>query len=131
MIHRTKKQSGYIALTTVLIVTTILVLGGVTLAISAVDYNISVEGSTTSVLMKNTNSACLEESLYRLKNNSAYTGTFTVALNSESCSGTVSNLTGYPLVRRVVITSTNETFTSTDTFNVDTANSNLVVTRVE
>jgi hypothetical protein len=86
-----KKPKGMIALTTVLFVSTILMLAGLTLVITGVDFALTSKANYNGSLAQIRSRSCLEESLYKIKNNLAYTGNFSIAYPDGNCSATVTN----------------------------------------
>ena len=113
-----KKVKGNIALTLVIVMSTILLFGGIALVLSSIDL------ATTSKSSGNTNIAllrsrsCTDDGIYRLKNNPNYVGSFTLTFSDGSCSCTVS---GASTTKTLVVTSTVNNFNYQTTKTVDTS----------
>jgi hypothetical protein len=82
---------GNITLTTVLFVSVILLLGGITLVITNIDFTLASKGFYNGTLAQIRSRTCLNDSLLRLKTNTAYTGSFTISFTDGTCSATVAN----------------------------------------
>jgi|SRR6185369_8776896 len=84
---RIANKKGSVALTTVIVVTAILLISGVSLALTSGDLAKATKNFTNRFIAKAYSQSCLEESLLKIK--SGYTGTFTMTVDLGSCSSTV------------------------------------------
>ncbi len=123
---KTRKRKGNIALTTVLIVSAILIAGGLTLLLSTIDTTIASKNFGSNTLSQLGIRNCLEETMYRLRTNMNYTGNFTVTYSNGSCTATVTNSTP-ATTKNVAVTSTYNSYTSTKTYKVDTTTAPMSV----
>ncbi len=79
------KKSGYIALTTVLILTAVMLIIVLSLNLNAISESkiaISEEATHKAFFLA---TACAEDALRKLKDNTSYGGNETIAIGSESC----------------------------------------------
>ena len=96
-------MKGYIALTTVLIILPLLLLTGVdslyrnmtTLIVSKMTYD--------SNILESNAETCLEETVYKIKRNRTYTGTFNLSMNDWVCTIEVADKVGFPGVKLIYI----------------------------
>lgn len=91
---RKKKIRGYIALTTVLVILPLLLLSG----INSIYTNITLLTSGKmqydyNILEINTES-CLEESVYKIKKNRAFVGSFSIIRDDWNCTSNISDKDG-------------------------------------
>lgn len=114
-----RNYSGNIALTTVLVFSGMLVLTGITIIIQAIDFGGSTSSYTHQIYAQNTAFSCLEESLFKISGNTAYTGTFQISsTNGGTCDATVS---GTAPNKSVSIESSYRTANYNTTKTVDTS----------
>jgi hypothetical protein len=110
-----RKQSGSIALTTVIIITAILLSGGITLLLTSIDLSNMRKGQTATTKAQFQYQSCLEEAVRRIKLNSSYTGTITVNPSGTLlCTAVVtndSNPTNKVVVTTVTINNYTQEFT--------------------
>lgn len=121
------KKRGNIALTTVILVSSILVLGGLTLIASSVDYSASVKGFSKAPLADTLSDSCFEDSMYRLKLNKTFTGTTNLTLGTNQCSTNIQNDAGNNSIKIITITSTLDNYTFNKVKRVDVSGSKYVV----
>jgi len=96
-------MKGYIALTTVLIILPLLLLTGVdslyrnmtTLIVSKMTYDLNI--------LESNSETCLEETVYKIKRNRTYTGTFDLSMNDWICTIDVADKVDYPGVKIINI----------------------------
>lgn len=112
--------NGAVALTTVIILTSILMIAGTTIVLTSIDLRKSTKNNNSFIQAEINFDSCIEESVQRLKYNPGYTGTFTVTMINGSCEAIVSNDVD-PMVKILEIISTSETSTFSDTVRVDTS----------
>ncbi len=85
-----KKQDGAIALTTLLIVFSILLFSGTTLILLATDFSKSLSAVNNGSIAQIHAQSCMEESLIRLKENIYYSGSITINIDNGYCQADVS-----------------------------------------
>lgn len=129
MIKMFVQQKGSIALTAVIAMSSILLLAGITLVLTSIDFARSTKSyENTFRAQLNTNS-CLEEALYRLGTNRQYTGSISVSDDGNSCSATVTTNAQNPNYKDVAITSTVDVQVNNVTYQVDTSSSQLMIVK--
>jgi len=84
------KLDANISLTVVLVITTILILGGLTVLISSVDLAHSSKSANVKMLNELRSRSCVEEGLYRIKLNIMFTGQASIVFTDGNC---VNNIT--------------------------------------
>lgn len=87
-------QSGYIALISILIIGAISTAVAVTLLVTGSDAQRSSLITQRAIQARSLASACAEEALQRIHDNTGYTGTGNLSLGAGSCSYTVTNTGG-------------------------------------
>jgi len=97
-------QSGYIALLAVLIMGAASLATALALLMTGTDSQRSTLITQQSVQSRSLATACAEEALQQMHDNTAFTGTNTLTLGQGGCSYTVTNLGGSS--RTVVATGT-------------------------
>jgi hypothetical protein len=90
-ILKRNKEKGSIALTSVILLSSILLLAGISLILATIDITTATTGFYNLNTARNQARGCIEESLYKISRNSAYTGSFSVTYATGSCSTTVTN----------------------------------------
>lgn len=100
-----KKLKGNISLTTVIVTSTILLLMGLTILFSTMDLAYSSKNIFNYELNLLRSRSCLEESLIRMKNNTAFTGTAPITFTDGNCSAVVTNDPVLSNIKLVAITS--------------------------
>jgi hypothetical protein len=94
MIHQTSGQRGYVALISVLIVGAVSLVAALGILTSGTESQRSTLVMQQSTQAQGLASACAEESLQVIHDNTAYTGTNSLALGVGSCAYTVTNTGG-------------------------------------
>ncbi|MFQ5492695.1 MAG: hypothetical protein ACE5DX_00855 [Candidatus Dojkabacteria bacterium] len=123
-----KNKKGVIALTTLIIVTAILILGGVTLLLTSIDVGESASSSSSAILAELRAVSCFEEGLYRLRLDPSFIGTKPISYpESGVCTVDVSINIGNPDYRDLNITSTVEEFSYEEMRTVDITQDPIVV----
>lgn len=92
MIYR--MQSGYVALIAVLLVGSASLAIGLALLMTAVDSQRSTLVEQRSIQARNIASACTEEALQQIHDDTAFTGSNNLNIANGSCSYTVTNTGG-------------------------------------
>ncbi len=81
-------NKGSVALTTVLVISAVLLMGGVTLVLTSMDLALSTKDYESKITMTSLSRTCLEESLIRLKSDPNYVGTVSYS-NDGSCTANI------------------------------------------
>jgi hypothetical protein len=80
-----KKFKANISLTTVLVTTSILLLGGIGVIINSIDLAKSTRSANNFMLNELRARNCIEEGLYRMKLNPSFTGQVNVSFTDGNC----------------------------------------------
>lgn len=88
------RQSGYVALLAVLIVGAASIAVATSLLLTSADNQRVTLAVQRSMLARSNASACAEEGLQQIHDNTSFTGTNNLTLSSGTCSYTVSNTGG-------------------------------------
>ena len=80
-----KNLKANVSLTTVLIITTLLLLGGIAVVFTTMDLATSTKSSNNKIINDLQAQSCIEEGLYKLRNNSAFIGQVTVPFVNGVC----------------------------------------------
>lgn len=113
-----KRLNASISLTTVILVMAILITGGATIVISTIDLADYSKSFQNHVLARGRTITCFEESLYKLKNDSTYTGTVTYSYSDGSCEATTNDDVS-PGVKNILLTGVIGEFSFTETRKLD------------
>lgn len=89
-----KDKKGSIAITLVIVISSMLLAGGMNLLLSNIDFTRATVNYRSRQIAVIISKSCLEESLYKLKEDINFTGTFSVPFTDGNCDSTVSNLGG-------------------------------------
>lgn len=109
-----------IALTTVIIVSAILLSGGITLVLVSIDLALARQGHSATTEGRFHSVSCLEEVLKRLSEDSSFEGNVSIAPVEENCTATVSNDPGDSSIKLVEITSVVESYSTLLTRKIQT-----------
>ena len=85
------KLKGYVALTTVLVMIPLLLLTGINAIYNNLTSLISAEMTDDYQILSTNMQTCLEESVYKIKWELDYTGTYTIDMGDWSCTSTITN----------------------------------------
>jgi hypothetical protein len=124
-----KKRRGSIALTTVLVISSLLIIGGLALGVSSMDYSESIKSYNSLSVMKMHREACFDESLYRLKTNRTLTGSFLLNFENGTCTANIQS-TSNANIKSVTLSATNESYNSQEVKGVDTSQTNLIIVTI-
>ncbi len=86
-----RNDSGYVALLSVLIVGAVALAIGVAMLVSGTDSQREVLVAQQSTQARNLATACGEEGLQQIHDNTAFTGTNNITLGQGTCTYTVAN----------------------------------------
>ncbi len=112
-------MKGSIALTTVIVISSLLLFSGITLILTSIDLAFATKDYNGLTLAKIRASSCFEESLLNIKNTPTFTGTGTITATDGSCTYTVSNES--VTIKSILITSTFGEFAYSETKRLDTS----------
>lgn len=112
------RKKAHIALTTVLLVSSLLLTGGTILVLTTIDTALGVKSLSINIDTKNHAKTCIEESLYKIDKNKSYTGNSSVTEGNKTCTYTVSN-NANPSLKTVVISSSIGSYNYSTTFTVN------------
>jgi len=123
-----KKIAGYIALTTVLVILPLLLLSGINTIYTNITLLITGKMQYDYNILEINAESCLEESVYKIKKNRAFTGTFTITRTDWNCTSVISDKPDNFGVKIIQITAvdqnenhvkmTKELNTNTDPFEI-------------
>lgn len=111
-------KSGVIALTTLILVSAMLLFGGLTLVLTSIDLIKVAEGNNAKLINQNRVTSCLEESLYRLRKNPGLSGQIVIPFADGNCTSDIT-VNANPDLRDLTVNGTYKEFTSTSNFQVD------------
>jgi hypothetical protein len=94
MVNLHRKQEGYIALLTVLIVGAVATAIALTLLLSGANNNQTALVKQRSMQARALAVSCAEEALQTLRGTNTYTGTASLTLTTGSCTYTIANSSG-------------------------------------
>lgn len=96
-----KKKRGVIALTTFVLISAILLVAGSTLILTNIDLSKTSKDFLNKNLARIHSYSCLEETLYKISNNSGFTGQIDFTFTNGNCSAIISVNSLNPLHRDV------------------------------
>jgi DeoR/GlpR family transcriptional regulator of sugar metabolism len=124
-----KSLQGNISLTTVIVMTAILLLSGLSVITSTFDLAKANQDTVYHELNVFRIRSCVEEALNRIKFNHAFTGVAAITFTDGSCSATVSNDPGGNLnIKLVALTSQTKNFYYSLNKSIDITNTPFIVT---
>ncbi len=104
-LFKKKKYNAGVALPTVVLISSILLIGGLGLVAMSIDVRKSSKSFSEYVQASMRAEVCLEESIQVLKYDPAYTGNFNLSFPTGECDSVISNIGIDPNLKEVVITS--------------------------
>jgi hypothetical protein len=122
-----KSVAANISLTTVLVTSAILLLTGITIVFSTMDLAYSSKDTFNYELNTMRSRSCLEEAIYRIKNNPTFTGTAAITFTDGNCSAAVTNDPQNSNIKLVAITSMIKEYTYMLNKKVDISTSPFTV----
>ncbi len=125
-----RKSKGSIAITTILVISSVLVAGGLSIAYSTMDYSRSLEGHNSVVTLRMKLDACFEEGLFKLKASRSYTGSYSINFIDGICNGTIINDSNNLNYKIINLSSTTKTFTQKDVRAIDISQIQLIEVKV-
>ena len=115
----TKKVKGAAALVTLIIVSTVLLLSGITLILNSLDLNKALKGYGSSQILYIQSRSCLEDAMSKLLFNSSYTGTASITSQGITCQTTVALNGSNSNHRNIELTANDGEFYYSDNIVVD------------
>ena len=122
---------GSVALTAVLIVSAILLVGGLSALMATVDLAFSTKGVGKSVFAEGLAKTCLEESVNLISQNPSYVGAYSYADGDFSCNADISDDLVVPGMKQVSIDSDLSGYSNQEQYSVDTTSEPFVVTKID
>lgn len=116
-IRKTSKYSGSVGLLTVLIMSTILVVSGITVVLLALDLQRGSAGMKYKIEARILSKTCFEEALNIIKDDLAYTGVYSYTQGSNTCTATVTNIS--PGMLSVITEATYNGYTYGESHTID------------
>lgn len=117
-----KQLKGSIALTTVLIATSVLMILGMALLSNTIDLTNTGKAYSNEYVLDTLQQSALEEGLYELVADNTYIGNFSYQVNGNTCNIGISN-TLLPQIKEVAVECTYDGYTGRMTKKVDTSSS--------
>lgn len=114
-----KKYSGVVALTTLLVMATVLVVTGISVVYLSIDSAAVSRNYLNLNRAKSNVQSCLDEALLRITLNRNYLGSGTVTIDGASCTYTVTNHSTNSNYKVINIDSLFEANNYKDVFTVD------------
>jgi hypothetical protein len=127
MLHKPKQMPANIALTTVVIVTAFLLLGGITLTKIGIDLARAGSTHTANLQLQIQANNCFEEVLRQLNLNSSFTGDYNLDEIDFSCNNNVTNDLVNPLIKIVSTTATSGDYHYSQSKRVNTTTKPYIV----
>jgi hypothetical protein len=112
-----KKYEGSASLITVVLLTAILIITGLTVVFMSIDLQKNNLAYKSKVEVKVTAKSCFEESMNVVKDNLTYTGTFNFVENGHSCVSTITSLGAG--ISEIEVVATDTVFTYKETHQID------------
>lgn len=96
-------MKGYVALTTVLVILPLLLLTGLDSLYKSMTELIVEKMNYDYQILKSNSETCIEESVYKIKRNPTYTGTFEISKDNWSCIIGIANKIDNPGFKIIII----------------------------
>lgn len=117
-----RKYDASVALTTLIIIIAILMSFGITISKTAVDLGYTSRGYVTDSSSRMLARSCLEEVLYKIKEDQALTGTFNLNINDRTCEMLIENGSSADL-KNITITQSVDSYTRIEHWEINTSSS--------
>lgn len=127
---RKTKYPGSVALPTVILISTILLIGGLSLVSISIDVRRATKGYAEHTQASLEAKVCLEETIQILKFEQDYTGSFEITFPTGSCDSVTSNIGASTTLKEVVITSEYNSSQYEKVYQVDVTNYPLTITEM-
>ena len=127
MIRNFINKKGSIALTLVLVTSSMLLVSGVTVLLLSIDLTLSSKNINNRLLAEIRATTCFEESMFKLKLNTSFTGNVDYSYADGSCSGTIAQDAGNPNHKIIDVSGTIDEYTHNAEYVVDVSTSPISV----
>lgn len=124
-----KSERGNVALSTVIIVCSVLLLGGVALVLASANLAHSTKNYESRMILEGISRTCLEESLIKLKSEPTYEGQVQYSNSHGSCTATIATDLVDPDLKNIVSESELDEYLLTSTTVVDVSTSPFQIIR--
>lgn len=101
-----RKLRGNVSLTTVIVVGALLIVSGMGLLANSIDIALSTKAYFNQTLADLRVTSCIEEGMFKITKDVAFTGTVSVTYTDGNCETVISNVGGNTSKKRLLITST-------------------------
>jgi len=118
-------KQGSAALTTVIIISFLLLIGGVTLILSNIDLAVSTSDFTNKIQAEIQSQTCLEEAMRKVKSLVAFTGSVNATFSQGNCTAQVFDFS--PGIKQIDISSTIGSYTYNLTRRIDVSTEEFVI----
>jgi hypothetical protein len=123
------KTEGSLALTAVILVGAILLATGTLIVITSINTNRAASDFEKSQLAEMLQRDCLEETVYKFKTNTSYTGTVSFTNTIGSCQSIVTDTAGNATLKQLAITTNIQGFTTSRNYQVSVASYPYTIVR--
>lgn len=115
----TVRKKGAVALTTVLLMVAILVVGGITVSLLGINLTFRAKNFKDHFVARTSAQNCLEQSLFTISFDFNFTGPLSYMVGDFECYSTVSNVPSFPLYKQIDIHSIYKDINFYDTKTAD------------
>ncbi|MFZ6021984.1 MAG: hypothetical protein ACOYT9_00755 [Patescibacteria group bacterium] len=127
MLFGKKRITGNVSLTTVIVVGALLIVSGMGLLANAIDVAMSTKSYFNQSLAGLQITSCVEEGMYKITKDVAFTGTVTVNYSDGNCQVVISNVGGNTSKKRLLVTAVVGDYTVTREKFADTTTSPMIL----
>jgi hypothetical protein len=118
-----KNSKGSVAITSVIAISSILLVAGITLTLTTADFAKSTRNYENRFQNEINADSCLEEAIYKLNLAPTYVGNVSITTDSGSCVAALVAVSGDPNMKDVNITSTFDNNVYEETHRIDISDS--------
>lgn len=112
-------KKGSVALTLVLVTSSMLLVSGITVLLLSIDLTISSKNVNSRLLADIRSRTCFEESMFRLKQNPSFTGTVEYAYENGNCEGNIAQDAVNANLRVITVSGNLNEYTHNEEYLVD------------
>ena len=112
-------KKGSITLTTVLVVSAILLAGGISLILTSIDLSNAAKDTFNSSQTSIRSNTCLEEGIYKLNRSSTFTGSLSVDYSDGECFVVIQNDNNNNQIKILNITSQVNSYVHEEVVRID------------
>lgn len=124
------KYRGSVALPTVILISSILLISGINVVLLSIDIRKASKSYYLYTEARLNAQSCLEEGIAILKFDPDYVGSIEISEDTVVCDGSETNIGGDPTLKELIVSSTFENSVYQMTYEVNVADYPVVVTRV-